>query len=88
MLEQQATEVEQIADLGEVDTLILLETVQRQFDAKSRLLELQRVELDASLTIVELLGPEDSGDPAPVSDDPDENEHTAEDTSSAVGGER
>ncbi len=88
MLEQQATEVEQIADLGEVDTLILLETVQRQFDAKSRLLELQRVELDASLTIAELLGPEDSGDPAPVSDDPDENEHTAEDTSSAVGGER
>ncbi len=88
MLDAQADEVEQIADLGEVDTLILLETVQRQFDAKSRLLELQRVELDASLTIVELLGPEVSGDPAPVSDDPDENEHTAEDASSAVGGER
>ena len=42
MLDEQAAEVEQIARLGEVDTLILLETVQRQFEAKSRLLDLRQ----------------------------------------------
>ncbi|MBT8484477.1 MAG: TolC family protein [Phycisphaerae bacterium] len=88
MLEAQAEEVEQIADLGEVDTLILLETVQRQLDAKSRLLELQRAELDASVTIAQLLGPGEPADPAPVSDHNDKNVATVEDASSAVGGER
>lgn len=88
MLEAQAHEVEQIADLGEVDTLILLETVQRHLDAKVRLLELKQAELDASLTITQLLGPGEATDPAPVSDDDDKNAATARDASSAVGGER
>ena len=61
------TEVEQIAELGEVDTLLLLTTVQAQFDAKSRLLELKQVELDSVVTIAQLLGPNNVSDPAPIS---------------------
>jgi outer membrane protein TolC len=88
MLESQAEEVERIADFGEVDTFLLLETVQRQLDAKSRLLELQQIELDASVTISQLLGPSEPVDPVPVSDDNDKNVATVEDGSSAVRGER
>lgn len=89
MLDEEATEVERIAELGDVDTLLLLTTVQSQFDAKSRLLELQQVELDARVTIAELLGPSELIDPAPISDDNnDMNVAAAEDGTSAVGGEQ
>jgi cobalt-zinc-cadmium efflux system outer membrane protein len=88
MLDDEATEVEEIARLGEVDTLLLLTTVQAQFDGKSRLLELRRLELDASVTITQLLGPDTPVEPAPVSDHNNKNVATAEDASSGVGGER
>ena len=87
MLDEEATEVEQIAELGEVDTLLLLTTVQAQFDAKSRLLELKQVELDSVVTIAQLLGPNNVSDPAPISDN-NTNVTAAEDPSPAAGGER
>lgn len=88
MLESQVEEVEQVADLGEVDTFLLLETIQRQLDAKSRLLELREAELDASMRVVQLLGPNERTDPAPVSDGANQmNITAAEDSPSVAGGE-
>lgn len=66
MLDEQASEVEQLIDLGEVNTLLLLETVARRFEAKSRLLDLRLAEADAAIEITRLLGPDDPGMPAPV----------------------
>jgi len=66
LLAEQAEEIERIASLGEVNTLLLLETVTRQFDAKSRLLELRVSEINGAVTITELLGPESVAQPAPV----------------------
>ena len=88
MLDEAATEVEQIADFGEMDTLLLLTTIQALFDAKSRLLELKQVELDAAVTIAELLGPSELTDPAPISDDNDMDATAAENAPSAAGGAR
>lgn len=88
MLDTQAEELGSVAQLGEVDTLILLETVQRQLDAKSRLLELRESEVAASLTITQLLGPTEPAEPSPVSNDMDNNSTAAEGTSPVVGGEQ
>lgn len=57
MLDTQSAEVEQLAALGEVDTLLLLETVTRRLDAKSRLLELRLAEAQAAAEVAGLLGP-------------------------------
>ena len=65
----------------------MLTTVQAQFDAKSRLLELKQVELDSVVTIAQLLGPNNVSDPAPISDY-NTNVTAAEDPSPAAGGER
>ncbi len=66
MLDEQASEVEQLIDLGEVNTLLLLETVTRRFEAKSRLLDLRLAETDAAIEITRLLGPDEPETPAPV----------------------
>ena len=66
MLDEQSSEVGRLADLGEVDTLILLETVTRGLEAKSRLLELRLAEARASIEIARLLGPDDPESPAPI----------------------
>ena len=66
MLDEQASEVEQLIDLGEVNTLLLLETVTRRFEAKSRLLDLRLAETDAAIEIIRLLGPDEPKSPAPV----------------------
>jgi outer membrane protein TolC len=66
MLESQASDVEKIVSLGEVDTFILLETVTRQFEAKQRLLELSKAELHASITVQRILGPEYQRNPSPI----------------------
>ncbi len=67
MLDEQAGELDRLADLGEVDTIILLETVTRRFDAKSRLLDLRLMELDSAIGINRLLGPDEQEAPAPIS---------------------
>lgn len=65
MMARQARETVEIAQLGDVDTLLLLETVTRQFEAKSRLLELRHAEVDAVNQISELLGPAPGALPSP-----------------------
>jgi len=66
MLAEQTRDNENIVALGEVDTFILLETVTRQHEAKSRLLELQVAELNAAITIHRILGPEYQLNPSPI----------------------
>lgn len=68
-LEQQSAEIDRLIELGEVDTLILLDTVRRGHDAKSRLLELRRAESAAMTRVAELLGPASVGEP--LRTDPD-----------------
>lgn len=75
MLDEQASEVEQLIDLGEVNTLLLLETVTRRFEAKSRLLDLRLAETDAAIEITRLLGPDEPESPVPV--EPATNDDTA-----------
>tara|TARA_R110002072_G_scaffold42064_13_gene118262 strand:+ start:52168 stop:53634 length:1467 start_codon:yes stop_codon:yes gene_type:complete len=78
MLEEQSREVEQLIDLGEVDTLILLETVSRRFEAKNQLLDLRLAVLHAQVERARLLGPNQHKSPAPV-------EHTSDNTSLTTG---
>ena len=66
MFDEQISEVDQLADLGEVDTFVLVETVTQAYEAKSRLLELRAAEIAAAADLVRLLGPDDPGLPAPV----------------------
>ncbi len=66
LLEQQTKDINAIIELGEVDTFILLETITRQHDAKHRLLELQVAELDAKITVLNILGPEYQLTPTPI----------------------
>lgn len=66
MLDEQSFEVERLMDLGEVNTLLLLETVTRRYKAKGRLLDLRLAEIEAMVTIARLLGPDEPNSPAPV----------------------
>ena len=69
MLSEQAADVEHLATLGDVDTLLLLDTITRQADAKSRLLELHENERQTEITITQLLGP--NPQPQPQTHDTD-----------------
>lgn len=86
MLEEQSLEVERLIDLGEVDTLLLLETVTRRFEAKSRLLELTLAEIDAAVEITRLLGPEEPELPAPIELTTDSGTITDNTTHTAASG--
>ncbi|MDQ7012641.1 MAG: TolC family protein [Planctomycetota bacterium] len=90
LLAQQAAEVQRVAELGDVDTLLFLDTVTRQFDAKIYLLDLQFAELEIAITIEQLLGPDWATDPTPIPANPDSPEsallHTESTTPIAAGG--
>ncbi len=86
MLDEQSLEVERLIDLGEVDTLLLLETVTRRFEAKSRLLELTLAEIDAAIEITRLLGPEEPELPAPIELTTDSGTITDNTTHTAASG--
>lgn len=58
MLEAQTREIRELMSLGEVSTLLLLETVTRSYGARSRLLELRLARQEASIELSRLLGPE------------------------------
>ncbi len=79
MLDEQASELEKLAELGEVDSLLLLETVTRRFQAKDRLLDLRLAESRAMTDITRLLGPDDDASPAPV----DEAGNTSRDSTNS-----
>lgn len=81
LLEQQTRELEALADLGEVDTLVLLETVTRSLDAKTTLLELRLDEVRAAIELVRLLGPAEPARPLPVDENDD---HACGDTTDAA----
>jgi outer membrane protein TolC len=66
MLEDQSHDIERIAELGEVDTFILLETVKRQFEAKLKMIELQLAEREATINVIRILGPDSQLNPSPV----------------------
>ena len=55
---EQSGEVERIAEIGEVDTLLLLETITRLHEIKLRLLDARLAELEAGIAISQLLGPD------------------------------
>lgn len=87
MLDKQASEVEQLIDLGEVNTLLLLETVTRRFEAKSRLLDLRLAETNAAIEITRLLGPDEPESPASVEPGTDDNTTTATTPHTAARGD-
>ncbi len=66
MLDEQSLEVERLAELGEVDTLLLLETVTRGAEARSTLLDLRTAEIRAANDITRLLGPDPTRHTAPA----------------------
>lgn len=63
LLDEQSIEVERIVELGEIDTLLLLESVTRRCGARSTLLELRAREIEAINDITRLLGPDPGGSP-------------------------
>ncbi|MEO1129284.1 MAG: TolC family protein [Planctomycetota bacterium] len=71
MLDEQTSEVDQLAELGEVDTFVLLETVTQTYATKSRLLDLRAAEIAAATEIKRLLGPGEAASPAPVASSPE-----------------
>lgn len=66
MFDKQSSEIDQLADLGEVDTFVLLETVTQTYTAKSRLLDLRAAQIAAATEIERLLGPREAPSPSPV----------------------
>ncbi len=57
MVDQQYAEARKIAELGEVDTLLLLETLMRQQEAMLSLVEVRLAEQVARVRVQELAGP-------------------------------
>lgn len=68
MLDEQAEDIDRLAGLGEFDTFILLETVNRRFEAKNQILALHLQELQGRIEIIRLLGPAVTPQPALISD--------------------
>ena len=67
LLNEQSNNIEELAELGDVDTFLLLETVGRQFSAQSRLIALEQAESEAAASLALLLGPPNQ--PSPTSTD-------------------
>jgi cobalt-zinc-cadmium efflux system outer membrane protein len=57
MVEEQDAEARRVAELGEVDTFLLLENLTRLHETKSALIDARLAEARAALGIVELVGP-------------------------------
>lgn len=58
LVDAQYADARRVAQLGEVNTLVLLESLTRQQDAKVQLIEARRDEALAAIDLAELLGPE------------------------------
>jgi outer membrane protein TolC len=68
---EQLAELQRLAELGEVDTLLLLESLGSLFDARMRTLELRLAEHESAVRLVALVGPAEAPPPAPVAADDD-----------------
>jgi len=68
LVDLQYAESRELARLGEVDTLILLDSLKQQHEAKVRLVEVRRDEVLAAIAVQALIGPPPAptGDPAAV----------------------
>ena len=66
LLDTQSEEVRRVAELGEIDALLMLDTTTRHLSAKQRLLELQQRAQQASITLHQLYGPASPQHPAPI----------------------
>ena len=73
LLVEQNSDIQRIAELGELDIYILLETLTRTLDTKQRLIDLRVSELDAAITVHRILGPGTRQFPLPTEggSDPD-----------------
>lgn len=67
LVDAQYSDARQVARLGEVNTLVLLESLSRQQEAKAGLIEAARDEATAAVDLDELFGPEPSALPSPAS---------------------
>ena len=65
LVQEQLSEAQEVASLGEVDAFLLLETLSLQADTKGQLLSLQLAEAKAGLRIMALLGPDSKSEPLP-----------------------
>lgn len=77
LLDEQLSDVERLMDLGQVDSLLLLESLTKRLDAKSKLLDLRLSEVRASIEVESLLGPTNPSQPAPV-EEPSTDEGSAD----------
>ncbi len=69
LLEDQSNTIDALAELGDVDAFLILETVGRQYDAATRLLELEQAESLATIELHRLIGPpHHDADSAPASE--------------------
>lgn len=66
LVEEQHAEAHRVAELGEVDTLLLLETLTRLYETKTALLDARLAESSAALRIDELIGPPPEPAPPPA----------------------
>lgn len=57
LVDQQYDDARHVAELGEVDTLLLLDTLRRQYEAKIDLIDLEARRSIAAIRLRELLGP-------------------------------
>ena len=85
MLDEQSAEVQRLAQLGEADTLMLLEALSSRFEAQTQWLDLRLDEAHAVVEMMRLLGPDWPVAPAPV-DPPSKHEATANHTPVATTG--
>lgn len=85
MLDEQSAEVQRLAQLGEADTLMLLEALSSRFEAQTQWLDLRLDEAHAVVEMMRLLGPDWPVAPAPI-DPPSKHEATANHTPEATTG--
>lgn len=86
LLTAQTEDIKKIAELGELDMFVLLETVTRTLDAKQRLIELRSSELDAAITVRQILGPNSDENPSPKTLGTDVNDPSMPSTGVIVAG--
>lgn len=63
LVDEQVADARQLAELGDVDTVLLLDSVVRQHEARLSLLDARAAEAAAQIELIELVGPDQ---PAPA----------------------
>jgi outer membrane protein TolC len=66
MLDEQSRDIDRIAELGELDVFVLLQTVTRTLKIKQKLIALRVDEIEAATTLRRILGPDNAPNPTPI----------------------